>query len=86
MISNCNKYKALDTDLVKETTLVRNSFSIRINAGEEIVPVTKVSVSVQTDETIPKETKVNIFPYLCFYCEDMINSNESFFKLPMRPV
>ena len=45
-----------------------------INAGEEIVPVTKVSVSVQTDETIPKETKVNIFPYLCFYCEEMINS------------
>ena len=74
MISNCNKYKALDTDLVKETTLVRNSFSICINAGEEFVPVTKVSVSVQTDETIPKETKVNIFPYLCFYCVEMINS------------
>ena len=46
----------------------------RLLSGEEVVPISKASVSVQTVKIEPPEPPVNLFPYPCFYCGLVINS------------
>ena len=79
-----NKFKALaqDFELVEETVhgsehpcnlckqslLSKNRLQVYIIAGEEVLPVFKTYVNVQTVEIVPPEPQVNLFPYPCFYC------------------
>ena len=83
-IPTSNKFKALaqDSDLVEEMKygsehpcdlcdqrlLSRNRLKAFTYAGEEVLPVSKASMGVQTVEIVPPELPVNLFPYSCFYC------------------
>ena len=61
-------------DFCEQRLLSRNRLQVCINAGEEVVPISKASVSVQTVKIEPPEPPVNLFPYPCFYCGLVINS------------